>query len=306
MEGIYLVMIFNRYSKLNKLFVVIVSIFIIGLSFLIDIDAKGEKIVDDSLENAVKVFAVAKGLNAAISLAQGTEITPAGQITITVGEVLDPINDMVEQFSWIMLASITSLGIQKILLNFVTGDIFTFLVVTSIIIVNIWMFSRFSHDTKLRGIFFKITIILVFLRFSIPIMSILNSYVYETYVKSDYNIEKSQILIEKSTNDINSITNTTIVEKKVVINPSTTNKDFVSSFVNKTKELYNSTIDTISNAFNLDYYKSKINQYKNATEKTSDDIINLIIAFTFKTMFFPLVFLFLLYQLLRSVFRIGQ
>jgi len=306
MEGIYLVMIFNRYSKLNKLFVVIVSIFIIGLSFLIDIDAKGEKIVDDSLENAVKVFAVAKGLNAAISLAQGTEITPAGQITITVGEVLDPINDMVEQFSWIMLASITSLGIQKILLNFVTGDIFTFLVVTSIIIVNIWMFSRFSHDTKLRGIFFKITIILVFLRFSIPIMSILNSYVYETYVKSDYNIEKSQILIEKSTNDINSITNTTIVEKKVVINPSTTNKDFVSSFVNKTKELYNSTIDTISNAFDLDYYKSKINQYKNATEKTSDDIINLIIAFTFKTMFFPLVFLFLLYQLLRSVFRIGQ
>jgi len=306
MEGIYLVMIFNRYSKLNKLFVVIVSIFIIGLSFLIDIDAKGEKIVDDSLENAVKVFAVAKGLNAAISLAQGTEITPAGQITITVGEVLDPINDMVEQFSWIMLASITSLGIQKILLNFVTGDIFTFLVVTSIIIVNIWMFSRFSHDTKLRGIFFKITIILVFLRFSIPIMSILNSYVYETYIKSDYNIEKSQILIEKSTNDINSITNTTIVEKKVVINPSTTNKDFVSSFVNKTKELYNSTIDTISNAFDLDYYKSKINQYKNVTEKTSDDIINLIIAFTFKTMFFPLVFLFLLYQLLRSVFRIGQ
>ena len=306
MEGLYSIMLFNTHSKLNKLFVVVVSVLIIGLSFLIDIDAKGEKVVDDSLENAVKVFAVAKGLNAAISLAQGTEITPAGQITITVGEVLDPINDMVEQFSWIMLASITSLGLQKILLNFVTGDVFTFLVIASIIILNIWMFSRFNQDSKLRNVFFKITIVLVFLRFSIPLMALLNTYVYDTYVKPDYNIEKSQILIEKSTEDINSITNKTIVEKENVIPPTTRTKDIVSSFVDRTKELYNSTVTTISNAFDLDYYKNKIDQYKNATEKTSDDIINLIIAFTFKTMFFPLVFLFLLYQLLRSVFRIGQ
>lgn len=299
-------MILNKYTKLNKLFVVLVSLLIISLSFFADIDTKGEEVVDDSLENAVKVFAVAKGLNAAISLAQGTEITPAGQITITVGEVLDPINDMVEQFSWIMLASITSLGIQKILLNFITGDVFTLLVISSIIIVNIWMFSRFHQDTKIRNIFFKITIVLIFLRFSIPIMAILNSYIYETYVKTDYNIEKSQILIEKSTNEINSITNKTIVEKELPKQSQINNEDIVSSFVNRTKELYKGAIDTISNAFSLEYYKNKIAQYKNATEKTSDDIINLIIAFTFKTMFFPLVFLFLLYQLLRSVFRIGQ
>lgn len=298
-------MFFKMDSKLNKVFVVIVSLVLMALSFLVDIDSKGEKIVDDSLENAIKVFAVAKGLNAAISLAQGTEITPAGQITITIGEVLDPINDMVEQFSWIMLASITSLGIQKILLNFVTGNIFTLLVVISIIIINIWMFSRFNHDTKLRNIFFKTTIVLIFLRFSIPIMSILNSYVYDSYVKDDYNIEQSQILIEKSTAEINTITTKTIIEKEHLQN-SIKQKDFVSSFVDKTKELYNDAIDTISNVFDLNYYKNKIEQYTLATEKTSDDIIHLIIAFTFKTMFFPLVFLFLLYQLLKSIFRIGQ
>ncbi len=271
-------MLFNTHTKFNKLIVVVVSIFIIGFSFLINIDSKGEKIVEDSLETAIKVFAVAKGLNAAISLAQGTEITPAGQITITIGEVLDPINDMVEQFSWIMLASITSLGIQKILLNFVTGDIFTFLVILSIVILNLWMFSRFAHDTRLRNIFFKITIVLVFLRFSIPVMSMLNSYVYDTYVKSDYNIEKSQVFIEQSTGEIESIT--------------------------KTKDP--SLIDTISNIFDSNYYKNKTEQYKQIVQKTSDDIINLIIAFTFKTMFFPLIFLFLLYQLLKGIFKIGQ
>lgn len=267
-------------SKLNKLIVVFISILIITLSFIINIDAKGEKIVDESLENAVKVFAVAKGLNAAISLAQGTEITPAGQITITVGEVLDPINDLVEQFSWIMLASITSLGIQKILLNFVTGDIFTALVVISIIILNIWMFSRFGDDTRLRNIFFKMTVILIFLRFSIPVMSMLNSYVYDVYVKKDYNIEKSQVFIEKSANDVESITTA------------------------KTNDT--SILGTISNIFDSDYYAKKKEQYKQIAEKTSDDILNLIIAFTFKTMFFPLVFLFLLYQLLKSIFKIGQ
>lgn len=294
----------NPAKKLNKIIVLFISFLIISLSFFVDIDTKGEKIVEDSLENAIKVFAVAKGLNAAISLAQGTELTPAGQITITVGEVLDPINDMVEQFSWIMLASITSLGIQKILLNFVTGDIFTALVVICIILLNIWMFSRFGHDAKLRNIFFKITTVLIFLRFSIPVMSMLNSYVYDTYVKNDYNIEKSQLLIKESTQNINTITNETIVEKETV--QPVKKKDIVSSFVDKTKELYHNTIDTISNAFDLNYYKAKIEQYKQATEKTSDDIINLIIAFTFKTMFFPLVFLFLLYQLLKGIFKIGQ
>ncbi len=282
-------------SNLNKIFIVLLSFIIVFVSYSIDIDKKGETIVEDSLSNAIKVFAVAKGLNGAISLAQGTEIN-APLLTISIGEVLDPINDLVEQFSWIMLASITSLGIQKILLNFVTGDIFTLIVVIAIIILNIWMFVRFSNDIKIRDIFFRVTIVLIFLRFSIPIMSMLNSFVYEHYVKNDYNIEISKNLIEQSSKDINNITNKTITDKET-ISPKN------ESLYDSVKQSFNSVTNNI---FNLDYYKTKVKEYQDTTEKTSDYILNLIIAFSFKTIFFPLIFLFLLYQLLKSVIKIGK
>jgi hypothetical protein len=283
-------------TNLNKIFIVFISLFIIITSYTINIDKQGESIVEDSLVNAIKVFAVAKGLNGAISLAQGTEIN-AAVLTITIGEVLDPINDLVEQFSWIMLASITSLGIQKILLNFVTGDIFTYIVVASIIILNIWMFVRFSNDIKIRDIFFRVTIILIFLRFSIPVMSMLNSFVYEHYVKNDYNIEMNQNLIDKSSQEINNITQQTIADKDIV------NETKSGSLYDSVKETFNSVTNNI---FNLEYYKNKVKEYQSTTEKTSDYILNLIVAFSFKTIFFPLVFLFLLYQLLKSVIKIGK
>ncbi len=74
---------------------------------------------DAAFERSVGAFAVARGLNAVISLIQGTEInaTPFGVgVTMTIGEILDPMNDLVERFSWIMLAASVSLGIQKLLL----------------------------------------------------------------------------------------------------------------------------------------------------------------------------------------------
>ena len=127
-------------------------------------------------------------------------------------------------------------------------------------------------------------------------MSMLNSFVYEHYVKNDYNIEISKNLIEQSSKDINNITNKTITDKET-ISPKN------ESLYDSVKQSFNSVTNNI---FNLDYYKTKVKEYQDTTEKTSDYILNLIIAFSFKTIFFPLIFLFLLYQLLKSVIKIGK
>ena len=53
-----------------------------------------------------------------ISVAQGTEIAvhPVGVgMTFSVGEILDPLNDLVERFSWLVLAATTSLGTQMLI-----------------------------------------------------------------------------------------------------------------------------------------------------------------------------------------------
>ena len=178
--------IINNWNKLLLLAFTCIALF---FAFSFTLDENSKKLVDDSFKQAVIVFGSAKALNGVISLAQGTEIN-LPFVVVAVGEILDPINDLVEQFSLIMLASLVSLGIQKILLGFLTNDIYNYVLFAFILVFNIWLFVRFSKDEIIRNIFFKATFILLFLRFSIPFIVYINDVSYNYFVKPQYNIEE--------------------------------------------------------------------------------------------------------------------
>ncbi|MGM0534163.1 MAG: hypothetical protein ACQERK_06700, partial [Campylobacterota bacterium] len=158
----------------GRMFVTFISALLFVAALDASIDSRGEKMITEGLHEATVVFGVSKGLNAAVSLAQGTEVGPPG-VTFTIGEVLDPINDLVERFSWVMLASIASLGVQKILLLIVTGPFFQALFILTLAAGNILLYFRFKNDRRVRRVVFKSAAVLVFLRFSIPLMALLNA-----------------------------------------------------------------------------------------------------------------------------------
>ncbi len=106
-------------GRLMKILLSVLLISILVLSLAFNIDENAMKLQNEAFDRAMIAFGLAKGLNAIISLIQGTELslTPVGiGLNFSIGEVLDPFNDMVERFSWVMLASTVSLGIQNILL----------------------------------------------------------------------------------------------------------------------------------------------------------------------------------------------
>ena len=266
----------------NKLLLVIFTLLALCLALSFTIDDNSKKLVDESFKQSVIVFGSAKALNAVISLAQGTQIN-LPFVTVAVGEILDPINDLVEQFSLVMLASMVSLGIQKILLNFVTTDIYNYLLFTSIIIFNFWLFKRFTNDEKIRNLFFKITFILLFLRFAIPMMAYVNEVSYNYFVKPQYNIEELNKDILEVKDNVSKINQETITQKQD------------SSFFNKVLEKFDSS-----------YYEKKVNEYKDTVDNSSQYIIDLIIVFIFQTIFLPIIFLFLLYSFVKSIFNIRR
>ncbi|XPV68099.1 MAG: hypothetical protein ACNI25_12400 [Halarcobacter sp.] len=262
----------------NKFLLLFLSLFALIVSNFFSFDHSAKALVDDSFTQAVIVFGSAKALNAVISLAQGTQLD-LPFIIIAIGEVLDPINDLVEQFSLVMLACITSLGIQKILLNFVTNEVYNYLLLFFVIVFNIWLFKRFKKDEKLRGIFFKVTFILLFLRLSIPLIAYINNLSYNYFVKPEYNIEVLNNNIVKVKDDVSKVTKETINQKSN------------NSFINKVIEKFDSS-----------YYEKKVEEYRNAVDNSSDYIIDLIIVFIFQTILLPLVFLFFLYSFIKSLF----
>ncbi len=76
--------------------------------------------VDAGWKRALATFAVARALNAVISVAQGTELAvqPAGLgVTLAPGQALDPINDLIEQFSTLMLLASVAFGAQRVLIG---------------------------------------------------------------------------------------------------------------------------------------------------------------------------------------------
>lgn len=78
--------------------------------------AKAE--ASEARNRVLVAFALSRTLNGVISVAQGTEIAlqPAGVgVTLTAGEVLDPLNDLVERFSVLALVASISLEGQLLL-----------------------------------------------------------------------------------------------------------------------------------------------------------------------------------------------
>lgn len=275
----------------NKFFIVALSVFVLLLSFSASLDKEGRESVNGTFKQALVVFGTVKVLNGVVSLAQGTEVGPPG-ITIAVGEVLDPINDLIERFSWIMLASITSLGIQNIFMDIVTDDLFNYLLLFLVVAYNLWLFFRFNKDEKIRNLFFKLMIIMVFFRFSIPFMSIANDLTYTHFVERQYNIVELDQKIKTISEDVTRLNENALPDK--IDRDKTWLTDFSDYFKQQTE------------LFSKAYYKKKIEQYKNAADKASDHIIGLIIAFVFQTIVFPLLFLFLLYKSVLRVFDIGR
>ena len=112
----------NRSLK-SLLLLVIAALAITGAA-----DDVSREFADDALKRALATFAVARTLNGVISVAQGTEVAvePGGVgVVMTPGQILDPVNDLVERFSSVMLVAASSLGLQIVLLEILSWVVLT-------------------------------------------------------------------------------------------------------------------------------------------------------------------------------------
>ncbi|NVK32470.1 MAG: hypothetical protein HWE20_15800 [Gammaproteobacteria bacterium] len=85
-----------------------------GLALLSSVDqlsAMAVAGIDQALSASAVSWASARVINATVSVLQSTSL-----VFVQIGEVLDPINDLIERFSSLMLLSLSALTAQKLLL----------------------------------------------------------------------------------------------------------------------------------------------------------------------------------------------
>lgn len=258
------------------------------------IDTIGQQHINNSFNVASTTFVAARALNAVISVVQGTELAmvPLGVgMTLTPGQILDPVNDLVEQFSWVMLASTTAIGIEKVAMAIsvwpVSKAIYSgFLVLT---ILFIW---SGKVPIKYRVFWLKASVIVVFLRFSIPVVFIMNAQVYERFLGPQYN---QSILVIKQTHK--NIEHLGQDYQSIALEMQQQPSDDATLW-NRVKN----TLD-IKGYVQLQLAKLKTQieqrliQLKTAVNNVVEHLLELMVVFILHAVIFPVAFLYGLYRL---------
>jgi hypothetical protein len=147
--------------------------------------ASAERHAEDGLTRALATYAAARAINALISVAQSTQVSvqPAGiGIATHPGEVLDPVNDLIEQFSSLLLAASVAFGIQLLLIKAGAHDLVS--VVLSCVAIA-WCVVYVSSATVPRWLT-KALALLLLVRFAVPVAVIASEQTYQALFQSQY------------------------------------------------------------------------------------------------------------------------
>jgi len=251
------------------------------------IDSRAINAVDAALQRAVSAFAIARSLNAVLSVAQATEVAiePMGLgLTFKPGELLDPVNDLVERFSWIMLGSSVVYGIQKILLAMSAWPLIKG-VITAVFMLTLLLLWLKRCPGSLTRYALKMSIVLAFLRFSIPLVSVGNAWVYDEFLQQQY---------QQAAQDIKQHESTLRAISKSGVNPLET----ADNLLQKLTDAFNAQPGIQAQIQKLEQQVTELAQ------AFADAIINLIVVFVLQTVIFPLLLLYGCYKLMQLVLKI--
>lgn len=173
--------------------------FLVIVSWFGFFDTLAEAYINSALLQSGAAFAIAKGLNSIVSVIQTStfDVGIGAGFSITVGEALDPINDLIEDYSDLMKAAIGSLIIQKLLVEIVSDELFKVLLTLS---GGVFLASFFVKKGQYVNPMFKMFIFFVFVRFLMIAVLVLNSFVDRVFIADK--VQKDIDVLQSLTNEI--------------------------------------------------------------------------------------------------------
>ena len=272
-------------TKRRKITWTLVAIATAALAWSGVADGLSDDYADEAFKRALVTFAVARTLNGVISVAQGTEVAvePGGVgVNFTVGQILDPINDLVEQFSSVMLVATSSLGLQNILLNMTSWwGVSAVLALAALFLVGSTWWVGVKPSIKTLAL--RAFLIAAFLRFALPILIIGTNLVFSAFLEEEH--DAATAVLEAASSEIEEMN-----QSEAAVVPD----DADASFMERLGDMWDSSVESLDVA-------GRIERLKASASSASEQIINLIVIFVLQTIILPLVFLWLFVEGLKGI-----
>ncbi len=173
----------------RKMLGVLILALLLALVWFRPLDTVAEQYTESGLKRAFATFAAARGMNAVISVLQSFQIGAGASFQL--GAVLDPLDDLVEQFSAIMLAVTLSFATQSLLID-VSGA-WPVSVLLTILFLAWGAFHLKSRPPP--GWLPRLALGLLCLRLAVPMAALGSEVTYRLLLASKYEASQAQIKI---------------------------------------------------------------------------------------------------------------
>lgn len=299
---------------------------LIAITWLPITDHIADADVDKGFNRALASFAIAKGLNMVISVLQSTQFSaqPLGfGIAMSPGELLDPINDLVEQFSNVMLLATVAFGIQKVLIA-IGGHALVKTLLSAFGIAAAWLVYK---DRPVPHWLKNALILIVLVRLAVPAATVISNGAYQIFLEPQY--EASTAALNESSLQLEALKSSTQQPLSSVSEPeeapqpeAAPQPDTVevepqaaapakASWWSKAKTTFLNVKTTISNAVHarpfdfIERVNTKIHgmsqRIQELGEQLTRNIVNQIVVFLLQTLVFPIGLIWLLYKTATSM-----
>ncbi len=245
---------------------------VLGSAWFAPLDITASRYAESGLQRALVSFATARTLNAVISVVQGTQVAvqPGGVgVTFTPGQALDPVNDLVEQFSLLMLAASVSFGVQLALIRF---GAFWAVSLALTIVACFWVWLAWRRRPA-REWLTRFLLALLVVRFAMPLIALGSEAGFRLFLADDY--AAGQARIEFSATEIANLS-------AAASGPAAD-----ETMSDKVKRWWSQNTD----------FKKRFDDLKNVAGRTIEHIIKLIVVFVLQTLVLPLLLLWMLLRL---------
>lgn len=151
------------------------------------VDSLSDTYFKETTTQAALAYATVRGVNGVVSVLKESqvELSPAGiGVSIAAGQILDPIDDMTERLSTVIVTALVSLGLQKLITEIgaaVPGHYAALVVL--FLLIPIWLPS--PNKDRYLAVLLKIYFLLLILRLIMPVSALISDSLYKNLLKAE-------------------------------------------------------------------------------------------------------------------------
>lgn len=252
----------------------------VALAWLGVLDRVAANELDAAFKRSFATFAIARSLNGVISLVQDADVSvsPVGiGVSVSPGELLDPLNDLLEQFSTLAFTALTALGIQKFALQLSDSLLLNLLLSAA---AALWWLTRWwSHALGWQPIAARALVFALALRFLVPGFALATALVDRTLLTPEFEAAKAALQLSSDA-----------AEAEAAPLPASESEG-IGAQITRWWESAKAGVDV----------RERVERIRGIVEHAAEPLVTLAVVFLLQAIVLPLAFLAIGAQLLRTL-----